>query len=173
MGGENFSGDFRESGHVVRRVGEDDVEGGAGGGNVAEYVATDEAGVWVTEFFYYGAYEIVLYGSLFYGGDGGAAAGEKFKCDSSCPGEKIKCGGSFKVDEVFDNVEDVLTGKVGGGTCGDVSGYVEASTSVFSSDYSHELTDERNRVRSKGRRVTSVPSGRMRGGRGAGERDGT
>ena len=69
-GGEDFSGDEFEAGHIVWRIGEDEVEGPGGrGGEVLEDVAADEGEVLVAEFGGYFEDEFLLYGCLFDGCD--------------------------------------------------------------------------------------------------------
>lgn len=84
------------------------------------------------------AYEIVLGGGFLHGCHRGASARQKFKRHGSGAGEEVERRGRVvEVDKIFNDVEYVLAGEVGGGTRCDVGGDVETSTAIFSSYYSH------------------------------------
>ena len=131
---------FGEAGHIVGGIGKYNDEGGESGVDVTEYVAADEGMLLLrTQFAGHLADEVGLRGGFLYRGDMAAAARQKFKRYGSRAGEKVERRGVIllKVHHIFEDVEDILACEVGGGSRGDIGGDVEASSPVFSSDYSH------------------------------------
>lgn len=118
--GEYFLGYLAKTGKVIGRIGEDDVEWRRSGLDVAECVATNEVQGGVLQNIGNLADKIVLCGGFLDGGDRGASAREELEGYGSGPGKEVESGGSVKVDEVFNDVEDVLASKVGCGTSRDV-----------------------------------------------------
>lgn len=134
---ENFAGNFGKTVHVVWWVGKYDVERLGGCGQISQCVSFDEGDVVIAEQTYDFANKIILGRGFFDGSDMGTLAREKFDRYGACAGKQVERCKSFEVDEILNDVEDVLACEVGGWARGDVGWHVEASASVFTSDYSH------------------------------------
>ena len=107
---------FGEAREIVRRVGPDEIGGGVDQRQVAECIAAHQGElVGASEEVGHFGYEPILCGCLFYCCDMGGTARQQFEGDRSCAGKKVNGVDLFKVNEVFNDIEYVFTGKVGGG----------------------------------------------------------
>ena len=147
-------GNFGEAGKVVGGIGKHDVECGRRGGDESQCVGADEREVVGAELCDDFVDEALLGGCLFDSGDPCTFAREELEGYGASSGEKVEYGLAFEVGYVFEDVEDVFFCEVGSRPRGDVGGYVEASASVFASDYSHRGMS----VRGNGACMASLPS---------------
>lgn len=125
---------------VVGRVGKYDVVGGAGGFDKPEYISAHE-GVFVVGFKFLGYFadEVGLCGGFFHRCHPAAAARQQFERYGAGACEQVEGRRCFllEINQVFKDIEDVFPGEIGGRPGGYIGGDIEASSTVFSSDYSH------------------------------------
>ena len=108
----------------------------------------------VTEPLRHILYKPVLCGGLLHRRHRTAFARQKLKADSPGAGKKVESVASFKIGQILNNVEYILTGKVGGRPRRDICRHIESPTSVFSSNYSHSIIN----FKSKGASWMSGPA---------------
>ena len=113
------------------------------------------------ELFLYLAYEIVLCGGFLHTCHLCASTRKELKTDGAGAREKVEGCEAFKVNPVAEHIEDVFARHVGSGACGDIGGHLEATASVFTTDYSHRAS----RMRDSGAFTASCPMRRAAAGK--------
>lgn len=108
---------------------------------VSECVGSQEGVVVGIDFVHALADEAGMVAVEFHADDVAAASGEQFERDASGAGKEVECAASVEVDVSAEHVEDVLFGKVSGGSCLKGAWDVESPSFVFSCDDAHLLVD--------------------------------
>jgi len=135
---EDEAGDGRQFGESIGWVGEDEVELLLAGADEAEDVAADEDVVAVGRYLLHTlADERGVVAVCLHAYHRRAAARQHLERYAARACKEVESVGTVKVDVSADDVEDVLFGEVGGGSCLEGSGNVEVATLVYSSYYSH------------------------------------
>ena len=135
---ENEIRDGRQLGESVGWVGEDEIELLLAGADETEDVAADEDVVAVGRYLLHtltderGVVAVCLHAY-----HRRATARQHLERYAARACKEVESVGTVKVDVSADDVEDVLFGEVGGGSCLEGSGNVEVATLVYSSYYSH------------------------------------
>ena len=137
-GVQDFDRNFAEPRHVVGRIGEDDVVRSRCRLDEAENVATDQREIIGFELFGNLFDESLLRGGFLDGSHMRTLPGKELEADGPRAGEQVKGAQTFEIDDVLKNVEYIFAGEVGGRPRSDIGRDVEATPSVFSTDYSHK-----------------------------------
>ena len=142
---QNEHGHFGKARHIVGRVSENYVEWFGDRGQEAKDVALIHGDIVRSKLAHNLADEIILRRGFLYTGDVSTFARQELQGYRSGAGKKVQRRGTLQINEIFDDVEDIFAGEVGGGPGGDIGGHVEAPTAVFASDYSHSEITEREK----------------------------
>jgi len=135
---EDEAGDGGQFGESVGWVGENEVELLLAGADEAEDVAADEDVVAVGRYLLHTlADERGVVAVCLHAYHRRATARQHLERYAARACKEVESVGSVKVDVSADDVEDVLLGEVGGGSCLEGSGNVEVATLVYSCYYSH------------------------------------
>ena len=135
-------GQGRQLLQLVGRVGKDQVEGAVRGAQEAEHVGVYGEPPVLLQLAYDAADEGVVVAVLLDGHHPGTAAGHQLEADAARAGKEVEglhpvflevivVGGQY--------IEEVLLGKVRGGTCLECAGHVEVPPLVDATDYSHRM----------------------------------
>lgn len=134
---QNPTRNLGEAGHIVGRIGKNDVESAGGAFEIAEHVAAHEVEIVRAKLFRHFLNESLLCRRLFDSRGGAAVAAEKLESDRARTGEEVERVGAFDIGYVLDDIEYILAGEIGSRASGDICRHVETPTAIFTSYYSH------------------------------------
>lgn len=134
---EYGAGNLGKPVHIIRRVGEHNVESLRRRRYIAQGVAAHQRQIVSAKLLGYLLNEALLRRRLLYSRGRAAAPAEELECDGSRAGKQVEGVRPLDVCDVLYDIEYVFTGKIRRGSCRYVRGNIETATSVFSSYYSH------------------------------------
>lgn len=145
---EDEAGDSLQSFKFVGRVGKDKVKPVSVAGDVLEYIAPNGQTAVGLHFFHNLADEAMVVAVFLHADHLLAAAAHQLDADAACTGKEVKRTESFifEVNIVAQDIEKILLGKVGCRTGLEGTGYFEASSLVYSTDYSHVMMASKSRL---------------------------
>ena len=121
----------------IGRIGKDEVELLLARLDETEGIATKGDADLRIEFFQTVGDEAVMISILFDADDVGAAARHQFEGDAARAREEVEGCGAFKVHITRQDIEDVLLGKVGGGSCLETPWNLKVPSLVYACNDSH------------------------------------
>ena len=128
-------GDFLQH---IGRVCKDEVELLPALADVLEHIALNGDGRKVLQLVYKLLDEPEMQRILLYAYDTGTSTGKQFKSDAASSCKQVKGNGFlFPINIGIKNVEEILLGKVGSGTCLECTGDIEMTSLVFTCYYTH------------------------------------
>ena len=142
MGKDHFGQSF-DTLQLVRRIGKDDVEGTGLGLEVSEDIFFNRGEVVYVQLIHHLADKTEVLAGFFHSRYMATTPGYQFKGYVACSGKEIQGRKAVEIQLVFQYVEKVFLGKVGGRPCLDIFRRMEDPAFIFSTDYTQRLKRKR------------------------------
>lgn len=158
---KHHSGDVAEAVEVIRRVGKHKIKGRLGVADEAQGIGAEQVEIPVAKLLLHLLDKARLSSRLLDRGHRGGATRKQLEANGTRTGKKVQTAQALNVDHIFNHIEYILAGEIGCRAGSDICRDVEASTSVFSSDYSHKGVI----IKSNGASMASFPALNISGGK--------
>lgn len=122
----------------IRRIGKDEVEAFTTACQISKHIGTDGEGFLCLQLIHETADEAEVEWITLHRHHVSASSAQQFQGDASRTRKEVQCRGLFiEVQVSLQDIEEILLGKVGGGSGFESAWYLKAASLVFACYYAH------------------------------------